>query len=55
MPYSLEDQLKNHGAKYMYGNNWSPFIQSDSKIITGQNPASARLVAIELIKNLNQY
>ncbi len=55
LPYSLEDQLKNHGAKYMYGNNWSPFIQSDSKIITGQNPASARLVAIELIKNLNQY
>jgi putative intracellular protease/amidase len=33
--------------------NWIPYIQVDGKLITGQNPASSRPAAEELLKLLH--
>ena len=49
VPFSLEDMLKERGAKYEKGADWEPFAVQDGVLITGQNPASAQLVAEKLI------
>ncbi|CAK0785385.1 hypothetical protein CVIRNUC_008593 [Coccomyxa viridis] len=38
VPFLLEDRLKERGAHYHKGEDWSPFVVTDSKMITGQNP-----------------
>lgn len=48
IPFSLEDMLKQKGANYVKGNDWQPFAVADGLLITGQNPASAELVAEKL-------
>ncbi|SFE09147.1 Putative intracellular protease/amidase [Chitinophaga sp. CF118] len=52
VPFLLEDMLKERGAKYEKGADWSAFAVQDGLLITGQNPASAQLVAEKLIKVL---
>lgn len=54
VPFSLEDMLKNRGAKYESGKDWEPFAVQDGIIITGQNPASANLVAEKLLTLLSK-
>lgn len=51
-PFSLEDMLKEHGAKYERGADWSAFAVQDGLLITGQNPSSAGLVAEKLLAAL---
>ncbi|BAV05320.1 Putative intracellular protease/amidase [Filimonas lacunae] len=51
-PFSLEDMLKEHGAQYEKGNDWQPFAVQDGLLITGQNPASAELVAEKILAAL---
>lgn len=53
VPFSLEDMLKSNGADYKKGTDWQPFAVQDGLMITGQNPASALLVAQKLIAQLN--
>jgi putative intracellular protease/amidase len=51
VPYNLEDELKNRGAKY--GKGTLPFVSHvvvDGRLITGQNPASAAAVGEALVK-----
>jgi putative intracellular protease/amidase len=50
VPFLLEDQLRGRGAIYSKMSNWTPYVQVDGKLITGQNPASSQLAAEELIK-----
>jgi putative intracellular protease/amidase len=55
VPYLLEDQLKKQGAIYKKG--IFPFIahiQVSDRLITGQNPQSAKAVAKALAKSLSQ-
>ncbi|MVT07805.1 type 1 glutamine amidotransferase domain-containing protein [Chitinophaga tropicalis] len=52
-PFSLEDMLKERGAKYERGADWAPFAVQDGLLITGQNPASAELVAEKIITALS--
>ncbi len=52
VPFLLEDRLRERGGIYDKGADWSPFIQVDGKLVTGQNPASSALVAEELLKLL---
>jgi putative intracellular protease/amidase len=52
VPFSLEDMLKERGAKYEKGADWGPFAVQDGLLITGQNPASAELVAEKVISAL---
>ncbi|WP_223605771.1 type 1 glutamine amidotransferase domain-containing protein [Chryseobacterium sp. OSA05B] len=54
VPFSLEDMLKEKGADYVKGEDWKPYSVQDGQWITGQNPASAELVAKQLISNLNK-
>jgi putative intracellular protease/amidase len=50
---SLEDMLKSKGGIYEKGEDWQPFAVIDGLLITGQNPASANLVAEKLIAALD--
>jgi putative intracellular protease/amidase len=50
VPFSLEDKLKERGALYEKGADWSSFTVTDDLLITGQNPQSSRLVAEHLLK-----
>jgi putative intracellular protease/amidase len=52
VPFMLEDMLKEKGADYVKGADWQPFAVSAGNLITGQNPASAKLVGERLIAAL---
>ncbi len=45
VPFSLEDKMKELGAEFECGPDWSEHIVIDGKLITGQNPQSSRAVA----------
>lgn len=52
VPFLLEDKLKERGGIYSNAANWVPYVQVDSKLVTGQNPASSGPGAEELLKLL---
>ena len=52
VPFLLEDRLKERGGIYSKAANWTPYVQMDSKLVTGQNPASSGPAAAELLKLL---
>ena len=53
VPFMLETELKNHGAKHHAAANWSNNVVVDGRLVTGQNPASASGVGDEVIKILS--
>ncbi|KAK9830343.1 hypothetical protein WJX72_011151 [[Myrmecia] bisecta] len=50
LPYSLENRLKQLGAKYEAGPDMSVFVVADGRLITGQNPPSSGETARKLVK-----
>jgi putative intracellular protease/amidase len=52
VPFLLEDELTRLGGVYAKGADWSPFVQVDGTLVTGQNPASSAPVAEALLKLL---
>lgn len=51
--FSLEDMLKQRGAHYKgTASNWTAHIEIDGPLMTGQNPASAPVLANALAKRL---
>ena len=52
VPFLLEDRLKERGGVYSKVADWAPYVQVDGKLVTGQNPASSGLAALELLKLL---
>lgn len=54
VPFSLENKLKERGALYVKGNDWSSFAVVDGLIISGQNPQSSALVAEKLLSQFNK-
>ncbi len=52
VPFLLEDRLKARGGIYSKGADWSPYVQVDGKLVTGQNPASSRPGAEALLQLL---
>lgn len=50
VPFSLEGELKRLGGAYESGPAWGPFVVSDGKLVTGQNPGSSKKVALEVLK-----
>jgi putative intracellular protease/amidase len=54
VPYELEDALRAEGAEYTSVANWQPHVVIDGRLITGQNPASAGLLAKELLAALRK-
>ena len=53
VPFLLEDALASNGGIFSKGPNWQPYAVEDGLLITGQNPASSKLVAGKLLKKLN--
>ncbi|WP_294667177.1 type 1 glutamine amidotransferase domain-containing protein [uncultured Fusobacterium sp.] len=53
VPYLTESELIKRGAIYIKGTDWQEFAVSDSRVVTGQNPASGAAVAREVLKALN--
>jgi putative intracellular protease/amidase len=49
VPFLIEDEFKALGGLYEKGPDWAPYIVSDKKLVTGQNPASSEGVAQALI------
>lgn len=54
VPFLLEDALTQNGGKFLKGENWQPYAVEDGLLITGQNPASSKLVAGKLLEQLNK-
>lgn len=52
VPFLVEDELKKHGGDYSKAADWRPYVVTDGKLITGQNPASSKAVAQALLKLL---
>ncbi len=52
VPFLIEDEFQKLGAHYEKGPDWAPFLVTDGKLITGQNPASSEAVAKALIEQL---
>lgn len=52
VPFSTEDELKKRNANYVKQRAFSEHVVVDGRIVTGQNPQSAELVAKRLIKLL---
>jgi putative intracellular protease/amidase len=53
VPFLLEDALHSNGAMYSKVGDWQPYAVEDGLLITGQNPASSKLVAEKLLQQLN--
>ncbi len=53
-PFSIEEQVIRNGGMFSYSKDgWDGFLEVDGRLITGQDPTSAALVAREVIKALN--
>ena len=52
VPFLIEDEFKRLGGLYEKGADWHPFVVTDGRLVTGQNPASSEGVARELLKQL---
>jgi putative intracellular protease/amidase len=52
VPFLVEDELKRLGGLYEKAANWVPFVLTEGRLITGQNPASSRPGAEALLKLL---
>ena len=45
VPFLVEDMLKANGGDYSKGADWSSYVLTDGKLVTGQNPGSSREAA----------
>lgn len=53
VPFRLQDELKKLGANYsMADKPFETYVVEDGRLITGQNPGSARAVAEAVVKAL---
>ena len=52
VPFLVEDELKRLGGLYEKVANWVPFVITDGRLVTGQNPASSKAGAEALLKLL---
>lgn len=50
MPYLVEDMLRGNGGLYQRADNWASCVAVDGNLVTGQNPASSKGVAEQMLK-----
>lgn len=55
VPFLLESRLKEYGADFRSGPDFSPFIIQDARLITGQNAASAKLIGHKILTGINLF
>ena len=49
VPFLVEDMLNENGADYTKGADWESYVVVDDKLVTGQNPASSKDTAENLL------
>ncbi|MEU8076547.1 type 1 glutamine amidotransferase domain-containing protein [Catellatospora citrea] len=49
VPFLVEDELVAKGAHFSKADDWQPYVVTDGRLITGQNPASSGPAADQLI------
>ncbi len=54
VPFLLEDKLKERGANHVAAPNKTENVKVDERLVTGQNPASARLVGLKILELLKK-
>jgi putative intracellular protease/amidase len=54
VPYLVEDMLKQNGGIYSKADNFQSHAVADGNLVTGQNPASSKKVAAEVVHLLSQ-
>jgi putative intracellular protease/amidase len=54
VPFSLEDKMKERGGVFVPEANWAANVQQDGRLLTGQNPASAKPLAEAFVNVLKQ-
>jgi putative intracellular protease/amidase len=54
VPFLLENRMKELGGKFEKGEDFKPFVVTDGRLITGQNPASAFLAAEKVVEILGK-
>ena len=54
IPFLLQDKLIERGAIYVQGKAWQENVVVADRLITGQNPASAKKVALSIIERLQK-
>jgi putative intracellular protease/amidase len=53
VPYNAEDEIKKRGARYEKGLiPFAPYVVVDGRLVTGQNPASAKATAKKVVAAL---
>jgi putative intracellular protease/amidase len=52
VPFLVEDELKRLGGVYEKVEDWQSFAIVDGRLVTGQNPASSKAAAQQLLKLL---
>ena len=52
VPFLVEDMLVKNGGTYSKGADWKPYVVTDGKLITGQNPASSEAAAHAVLNQL---
>ena len=52
VPFLVEDMLVKNGGLYGKGADWQPYVVTDGKLITGQNPASSAPAALAVLAQL---
>ena len=49
VPFLIEDTFQALGGRYEKGPDWHPFVVTDARLVTGQNPASSESAAKALL------
>ena len=49
IPFVIEDKLNSRGGKHIYGKAWKENVIVDGRLVTGQNPASAKKTTQKVI------
>ncbi len=52
VPFLLEDKLKSHGGIYEKSEPWQQHVTVDTRLVTGQNPQSAKAVGEAMVQLL---
>lgn len=54
VPFSLEDKLKERGARFEKSGLWQSHAVADQRLVTGQNPQSAKAVGETVLAELKK-
>lgn len=54
VPFLLQDELEERNARFVDGGKWADHVETDGRLITGQNPQSSRSTARTVIEELRE-